>query len=231
MRYIILIIIIFLNCFSIFGQGKISKPQNSKNSKLQLSVSRPDGNINGYFYVDLGLPSGTKWAYCNIGAEEPQDYGDYFAWGDVNSRTKFSYDDSPLYKINIENISGTKYDVATIKWSENWQIPTNSDWEELINNCSKYPFIYNGIDGFIFVGKNNHSIFFPACGDGKSNAWKGIDGRYWTANADHKYDNSSRHTKDGFAKYVKIGTAWDKVTPLIEPESRGEGLCIRPVVK
>lgn len=217
--------------FEILAQGKITKPQNVIKSNPQPFLSKPDGEINGYSYVDLGLPSGTKWAIYNVGANEPQDYGDYFSWGDRSSKNKFKYDDSPLYKVSIEDISGSQYDVAKVKWGDNWQIPTNEDWEELINYCRKYSFKYNGIEGFLFVGKNKHSIFFPAAGEGNSNSWKGIDGRFWTATADHKYDNIQGHPIDGYATGIKIEIQFDKVIPLINTEFRGSGLSIRPVLR
>ena len=121
--------------------------------------------INGHEYVDLGLPSGLKWATCNIGANTPEDYGDYFAWGEIKSKDKYTLSN---YKIRLgirkNEISGTQYDAARIKWGARWRMPTKIELQELINNCIRSRTTINGKDGYKITGPNGNSIFLPAAG-------------------------------------------------------------------
>lgn len=227
--YLIILLFSLVNC-KIFAQGQVSRPQKDVKQLKQLSISNPDGYVNGYGFVDLGLPSGTKWAIYNIGAKETNEYGEYYAWGDINTKANFNYDDSPLYKINLENISASQFDTASHNWGKEWKIPTLEEWEELINNCKSFPFKLNGNQGFLFIGKNNHSIFFPAGGEGNSNSWKDIDGRFWTATSNHNYDDLQGYPKDGYSTSIKIEIQMNKVVPIITPEFRGSGLNIRPIL-
>lgn len=89
------ILFICLSCFGFvcYGQGQVSRPTNpqtqtSKPKKVasEVKISEPDGFINNYGYIDLGLPSGTKWATCNLGASKPSDYGNFYAWGEVKAK-------------------------------------------------------------------------------------------------------------------------------------------------
>ena len=104
---------------------------------------------NGYEYVDLGLTSGTKWATCNVGAANPQDYGDYFAWGETATKSIYSWntyldgnitgpDDCGTGKdaLNgVTDIAGTQYDAATANWGGKWRIPTKAQQDELRSEC------------------------------------------------------------------------------------------------
>lgn len=108
-------VIVFVECgLNSYGQGKVSRPtqQQSQSSKPKKSnpkvtVSKPDGYINGYGYVDLGLPRGTKWATCNIGAKSPEEAGDYFAWGETTTKPVYSYT-ANLYNPPIEKTDGSR---------------------------------------------------------------------------------------------------------------------------
>lgn len=129
--------------------------------------------------VDLGLTSGTKWASCNVGAESPENYGDYFAWGetkskDVYSDTTYSYYamtssdlDSTVKKVwkNIgSDIAGTEYDAATANMGEAWKMPSEAQCKELVSECEWTWTEVNGVNGYKVVGKNGQSIFLPAAG-------------------------------------------------------------------
>ena len=165
-------LILMLLAFPIFiwaqtSGGQISrstkKPTSSQNpsNRNVVKISNPDGYINGHGYVDLGLPSGTKWATCNVGANSPSQYGDYFAWGEMEPKKEYSYKDTPLYGVAIDDISNNeKYDVARIKWGNGWSIPTKEQWEELIEYCKFKVMKSNEIKGILFIGKNSKSIFF-----------------------------------------------------------------------
>lgn len=135
----------------------------------------PDGNHP--HMIDLGLPSGTKWACCNVGASAPEEYGGYYAWGELNEKNNYDIDtyqyynhqsdnsESPIIKenwINIGlNISGTQYDVAHVKWGDNWYMPALKEYMELSENVIWEKTVYNGIKGQKAIGPNGNSIFFP----------------------------------------------------------------------
>lgn len=135
--------------------------------------------------VDLGLPSGLKWASCNVGAEKPEDYGNYYAWGEVLPKENYSW---ATYKYANEASSNkltkycdnTKYgdngftdnktaldledDVAHVNWGGNWRMPTDDEWSEL-NNCTWTWVTQNGVNGYLVASKTNgNSIFLPAAG-------------------------------------------------------------------
>jgi hypothetical protein len=130
--------------------------------------------------VDLGLTSGTKWASCNVGAESPENYGDYFAWGETTSKevysdTTYTYyivpdsaaADSSAKKVwkNIGvDIAGTEYDAATAIMGDEWKMPTEAQCKELVDECEWSWTESNGVNGYKVVGKNGNSIFLPTSG-------------------------------------------------------------------
>ena len=147
---------------------------------------------NGHEWVDLGLPSGTLWATCNVGASRPEEYGDFFAWGETESKNEFNW---TTYKhCQGENYTMTKYvnsdawgvrvdnlvellpedDAATVNWGDNWQMPSTEQFTELIDkeNTTIQWETVNGIPGKRITSKiNGNSIFFPAAGiRGETNA-------------------------------------------------------------
>lgn len=121
-------------------------------------------NIDGHDAVDLGLPSGTKWATCNLGASKPEEIGGYYAWGELTTKNNFSlynYADKN-YSIFPDDISGNiKYDAARKEWGSLWRMPTAKDCEELITNCKKE--LINSRPLVKFIGPNGKSIIIPAC--------------------------------------------------------------------
>ena len=113
-------------------------------------------------YVDLGLPSGTKWATCNVGADSPEDYGDYFAWGettpkDTYTEENYTYSENPA-------ILPSNHDAATANWGPDWRIPTKEEWQELYNNTTHTWTTQNGVNGRLFTASNGNSLFLPAAG-------------------------------------------------------------------
>ena len=117
---------------------------------------------NNIKLIDLGLPSGTLWADRNVGADNPEGYGDYFRFGET---TPFM-EDSPFYKyedIN-EDIAGTDKDAATTILGEQFRIPSIEQIKELLRFCSWQWTQVNGVNGTMFTGPNGNSIFFPASG-------------------------------------------------------------------
>ena len=151
------------------------------------------GTLAGHDWVDLGLPSGTKWATCNIGASKPENYGDYYAWGETSPKTNYS----PSNYKNKDNhilsdISGTSYDVAHVKWGSSWRMAKLEEWDELVENCSAKTETKNGVKGTRYTGKNGNSIFLPWAGyrEGtklKKSYWNisnEMEGHYFTSYGD-----------------------------------------------
>lgn len=162
----------------------------------------PDDTPEAHEYVDLGLPSGTLWATCNVGAEKPEEYGDYFAWGETQSKEKYSWATYRYY--DTANSIVTKYctdsskgtvdnktelemgdDAATVNWGVEWQMPSFDQFRELIN--SEYTTTtwttLNGVKGRMIVSKSNgNRIFLPAAGyrSDASLDGAGTYGYYWS---------------------------------------------------
>lgn len=133
------------------------------------------------YAVDLGLPSGTLWADRNIGADSPEDYGDYFAWGETATKSTYSWD---TYKwCNGTSDSQTKYctkdsygtvddlttlesedDAATANWGKQWRMPTYEEMNELRTECTWTWTTQNSVNGYKVTGPNGNSIFLPAAG-------------------------------------------------------------------
>lgn len=137
-------------------------------------------SLSNYNYVDLGLPSGTKWATMNIGASKPEDIGYYFAWGEVDPKETFTYDNYKLFDSNgliTKYNSNSDYGIADYKteldleddaahhiWGKGWKIPTLSQINELGNECTFKNVHYNDTKGVLVTGPNGNSIFLPASG-------------------------------------------------------------------
>ena len=130
-------------------------------------ISSPDGyNVtgtkNGYQYVNLGLPSGTKWATCNVGSYLPADRGKLFAWGETEVKSEYTGKNYvPDYNSLPDCISGTQYDAATANLGAPWQIPTKAQMEELVNYATFTETTYNDVPGYRITGPNGNNIFMP----------------------------------------------------------------------
>ena len=156
-----------------------------------------------YDYVDLGLPSGTLWATCNVGATTPEGYGDYFAWGETESKTTYNwstyrysngkYDQLTKYCnksnygyngfIDSLNVLQSGDDAATANWGNRWCTPTKEQWQELLDNTTSAWTTQNGVNGILFTASNGDSLFLPAAGyrwdDGVYEV--GSVGDYWSS--------------------------------------------------
>lgn len=135
-------------------------------------------------YVDLGLPSGLKWATCNVGANKPEDYGDYFAWGEISTKTEYPEGISQTSGVQMGDISGNAvYDAATANWGTDWRMPTQTEMQELIEGCTWEWTTSNSVNGYRVTGTNGNSIFLPAAGrrDGSSLYSAGGYGYYWSS--------------------------------------------------
>ena len=159
----------------------------------------PDGNHP--HAIDLGLPSGTKWACCNVGANSPAESGDFFAWGEITPKTYFGEsnykwyiggDDHNITKYcsnsdygTVDNIIGLQLedDAAYVNWGPEWRMPGTAQMNELLENCSSEWTKVNGMGGYLFKSNaNNAALFFPAAGWYNNNGLHGFgtDGTYWS---------------------------------------------------
>ncbi len=133
--------------------------------------------------VDLGLS--VKWATCNVGATSPEEYGDYFAWGETSPKNTYTEDNSKTYGKNIGDISGNPaYDAATANWGDDWRMPTYDECQELVDSCTWTWTTQNGVKGCkVTSKKNGNSIFLPAAGYrfGSSLTDAGNYGYYWSS--------------------------------------------------
>ena len=141
--------------------------------------------IDGHEYVDLGLPSGLLWATCNVGAETPEEYGDYFAWGETSTKAEYTEANSLTNGKEMGDISGNvQYDAATANWGGDWRMPTKSEYNELLNNCTCTWTAQNGVKGYkVTSNVNGNYIFLPAAGIRLMSSLgdAGNNGYYWSS--------------------------------------------------
>ncbi len=180
-----------------------------------ISFTAPKAAIeNGHEYIDLGLPSGLKWATRNEGAETPEAYGNYYAWGETTAPKDSYYWDTYKWRAGSGN-AFTKYntdsnygivdnkttldpadDVAAANWGGKWRMPTDAEWTELRENCVWTWTTQNGTKGYKVTSKTNgNSIFLPAAGGWSDDYLSGVggDGSYWSSSlsTDDPYEAGS----------------------------------------
>lgn len=192
-----------------------------------------------YEYVDLGLPSGTLWATCNIGASAPEDCGDFFAWGETQAKTTFEWSNYVLCEGSSSSLTNycmaTRYghvdgiaelsslhDAATVLWGKAWCMPTEEQALELLSpSNTRITFsTLNGNYGLVISSLDGKaSIFLPAAGtiSGTQNGVMGEGAYYWT---------KSLHTDDSSnARYMYL----DDLSAYTDKKQRSTGCPIRPV--
>lgn len=177
---------------------------------VRFKVETYGGNCEA---VDLGLS--VKWATCNVGANKPEDYGDYFAWGETKPKSTYSWS---TYKwCRGSSYTQIKYctskrqldmsdDAARANWGGSWRMPTKAEQDELRRKCTWTWTIQNGVKGYRVTSKSNgNSIFLPAAGyrDDGSLYGAGSDGDYWSSSlstdtSDYAYGLSFFYSSDVF---------------------------------
>ena len=195
---------------------------------------------NYHYYVDLGLPSGTLWATCNVGADTPEGYGDYFAWGETTPKDRYSlstyqycggadntmtkYCNNPNHGLHgfTDNLTTLQPedDAATANWGDGWRMPTQAEWQELLDNTTMTWTTQNGVNGRLFTASNGNSLFLPAAGD----RWNsGLSG----AGSDGFYFSSSLYTDN--ANYAWGFYYFDSGEYYLDFYTRVGGASVRPV--
>ena len=192
---------------------QVEPKQRTKTPQILTPSKKPTNSFNGHEYVDLGLPSGTLWATCNVGANKPEEYGDYFAWGEIQPKAQYDWDTYKYSKAKkrLFKTEGliTKYcdeaefgydgftdglaelqpidDPATANWGNGWYTPKREQWDELMANTNSEWTTRNGVEGRLFTSKKNgQSLFLPAAGfrwDDELN-YAGSNGVYWSSSLD-----------------------------------------------
>lgn len=199
-----------------------------------------NGTYNGHAYVDLGLPSGTLWATCNVGATNPEGYGDYFAWGEIDAKTTYNWN---TYKYCNGYKQLTKYcnlsdygyngfvdfitvlqsndDAATAKWGTGWCMPTYEQWVELTRTVPSTWITQNNVAGILFTATNGNSLFLPAAGWYSNSGlyYDGEDGGYWLSLLDTDTPSCAKYIE--FSSGVFSGS--------IGSHNRTSGKSVRPV--
>ena len=208
MKRIIIIIIAF--AFSVFAsaqKGRYNKGRRPVRTSQRVTPrptikTCPDNNHP--HAIDLGLPSGTKWACCNVGSEKPERYGNYYAYGETGTKSNYDVDtyewsdDWDLTEYGIyHNLSARfdtdefenldlAYDAANVNWHGEWSMPKIENLNELIENTT-YKWVNNfngtGVNGALLTASNGNCIFFPAAGwrNGMSLDKAGSECRYWSS--------------------------------------------------
>ena len=213
----------------------------------QLSFTTTDDE---HVYVDLGLPSGLLWATCNVGADNPEDYGDYFAWGETQPKstynwstyqysnggfynnwggfmpylTKYCTDSNYGYNGFIDNLTTLlpEDDAATANWGGDWRMPTKEEWQELYQNTTHTWTTQNGVNGRLFTAANGNSLFLPAAGD----RWVG--GLYNAGSGGYYWSSSliTDSPSNAWGLYFDSGD-----TDVRNSYYRGYGFSVRPVLE
>ncbi len=181
------------------GQGYMYYSESEESRTLVFQTEASDTHA----YVDLGLPSGLLWATCNVGAENPEDYGDYFAWGETQPKDTYNW--STYQYCNGSLSTMTKYcnnsnygyngftdnlttllpedDAATANWGSDWRMPTKEEWQELYQNTTHTWTTQNGVEGRLFTASNGNSLFLPGAGYRNDSSLEGAGsyGYYWSS--------------------------------------------------
>ena len=194
------------------------------------------GVENGHDWVDLGLS--VKWATYNVGASKPEEYGNYFAWGEVYPKETYIWDNyqhggvEPMYltKYTMDYMyssirDGKTFldlcdDAAVVNWGGKWRMPTFKELAEL-NSCTWTFATLNGINGFWVTATNGNSIFLPSAGyrTNSSTYYAGEAGYYW----------SNSLYGDAKNQLLAHYTYFDSDYQGLKNTNRGYGLTIRPV--
>ena len=197
-----------------FGYIKMNVDGNGILDRIETEIGlwrNPIGSTNGHEWVYLGLPSGTLWATCNVGASKPEDYGNYYAWGETNTKTAYNWEtykyadgdkdkltkycNSSSYGNNgfTDNLTTLQSgDDPAAAWGSGWHTPDKEQWDELLENTTHQWTTRNGTGGRLFTSKKNgQTLFLPAAGYRYDSSldYAGSNGYYWSSSLYADYPN------------------------------------------
>ena len=225
-----------------YGSHEIKAEREGKTVSKTINVMQSGGEnsvklafkqeINGHKYVDLGLS--VKWATCNVGASKPEEYGNYYAWGETTTKSEYTEENSATYGLTNSQLQTqgyidgegnltAQYDAATANWGGDWRMPTYVEVKELKDNCTWTWTTQNGVKGYKVTSKvNSNYIFLPVAGyrSGSSLGYAGSDGYYWSSTPRFSY-------YDGHAYYLYIYSSGH----YMYDSSSIYGLSVRPVLE
>ena len=223
------------------GTAIITVTDTKSSQSATIEVTVEDNHPQSYLtcpddhhphLIDLGLPSGTKWACCNVDTDYPENqsptnYGGYYAWGETETKSTYNWstyihcDGSYDTCIDLgSDIAGTEYDVAHVKWRGSWVMPSKEQQVELISNCTITRTTQNGVSGRLFTGTNGGSIFLPAAGNR-------CDPRLDDADSCGYYWSSTQYPSDTYSAYY-LGFS-SGFTDWYSNDNRDYGFSVRPV--
>lgn len=207
------------------GKKKINKAKTERTTPVKKSTNQSKkskqkpttGTIAGHEWIDLGLPSGTKWATKNIGAYNINDKGDRYCWGEISIGDEYAQVINHFSK----DIGGNpEFDVATAEYGSKWRMPSKMDFMELMNECEIEWITLDGCQGMKFTGPNGNFIFLPE--DEKIQEYH--YGRYWT---------STPSGNDNAFQFTVFRGADIPFKPFcnIDSSSKGYHVYVRPIIK
>ena len=196
--------------------GELKKKE--VNSPSVTNTTTTVTNLDGHEAVDLGLS--VKWATCNVGAEKPSDYGNYYAWGETQTKFTYTNYNTITYGKSMKDIGGSTSDVANTEWGCRWRLPTKEEFQELVDKCKWEWTTIDGHKGYMVIGPNGNSIFLAAAGyrNGDSAYSVGSDGRFWSS-------TPSSNDRGAWNLYINDGLQG------VDWHNRGYGYSVRPVVE
>lgn len=224
---------LFLLFFPVlsFGQDDIKTPE-----------PWISGVKDGHEYADLGLPSGTLWATCNLGADTYTEIGGYYAWGETETKDNYIWETYEFFSEFVvnpewgsyvicqdigEDICGTEYDAARVNWGGAWRMPNYAEIKELRRTCWWKMVRENGVLGYRFFGPNTNSIFMPFTGGMSFDFVSEMDaGGYWCGTECHRSGSAPDSNSCASLLYFDTGTV--SVLPSLDKDV---GHIIRPVFK
>ena len=191
--------------------------------------------------IDLGLPSGTLWASCNVGATKPEEYGDHFAWGETEPKENYSWGtykwcngnqhsmnkycyDSAYGIIDNKTVLELEDDAAYMIFGSEWRMPTKEEQDEFRENCDWEWTIHKGVTGMkVKSRKNDVCVFLPACGyrSGNSKSYVSEYGYYQSASLDMTNSDDSY-----YFYFNSAGHYWQDFSTTV---GRDVGFSVRPV--
>ena len=196
------------------GDDSAVQEENQVASSREMDVASPSNMMNGHEFVDLGLS--VKWATMNVGASSPEEFGDYFAWGETKPKSAYSWENYKFYVSGdyMTNVVFSKYntesgrgkvdnkiilelsdDAANVNWGGTWRMPTQEELKELKEKCSWTWTTLNGKKGYKVTSKSNaNSIFLPAAGARlyDSVSMEGSEGFYFSSSLDTEAPHYAR---------------------------------------